>query len=156
MAKKRGRRSRFRDVACPNARCKFFGEVGTGTVVSNGTYFVGGARVRKFICRHCGKVFNSRARTPFRWLHSPKGKVLMALRLLVKGLSLRGTAEVLGVKLDTVRNWLRKAAAQADVVNHILVREVKLSQVQVDELWTFVKKNTKIPVGGQSGGSAPS
>ncbi len=47
--------------------------------------------------------FNSPARTPFRWLHTPRRKVLLALRLLVKGLSLHGTAEVMQVKLDTVR-----------------------------------------------------
>jgi len=47
MAKKRGRQSRLRDVACPNARCKFYGKPGPGTVVSNGTYFVGGMRVRR-------------------------------------------------------------------------------------------------------------
>ena len=152
MANKRGRKPRSRDVVCPNARCKVFGKLGAGTVVSNGTYFVGGARVRKFICRHCGKVFNSRARTPFHWLHTPQRKVLMALKLLVKGLSLRGTAEVLEVKLDTVRNWLRKSAQHSEAVSRLLIRELKLSQVQVDELWTFVKKNTKIPMGGQPKG----
>jgi len=35
---------------------------------------------------------------------------LPALRLLVKELSLRGTVEVLEVKLDAVRHWLRRAA----------------------------------------------
>jgi len=110
-------------------------------------------RVRKFICRSCRRVFNSRTRTPFRWLHTPQHQVLMALKLLVKGLSLRGTAEVLGVKLDTVRNWLRKAAQHSAAVNQLLVRHLRLSQVQVDELWTFVKKNTKIPLGGQPHGS---
>lgn len=155
MPKRRCRRSKIRDVACPNARCKFFGKLGSGTVVSNGTYFVGGQRVRKFICRHCGKVFNSRARTPFRWLHTPQHKVLMALKLLIKGLSLRGAAEVMGVKLDTIRNWLRKAAQHTEAVNQILVRNLRLSQVQVDELWTFVKKNTKIPLGRQPEGSTP-
>lgn len=152
MASKRGRKPRFRNVACPNRRCPFFGKVGAGTVVSNGTYVVRGARVRKFICRPCGHVFNSRARTPFRWLHTPRRKVLLALRLLVKGLSLRGTAEVLEVKLDTVRHWLRRAAQHSEAVSRMLVTELKLSQVQVDELWTFVKKNTTIPLGGQPGG----
>ncbi len=153
MAKKRGCNPRFQNVACPNARCKVFGRLGSGMVVSNGTYFVGSARVRKFICRHCGKVFNSRAWTPFRWLHTPERKVLMALKLLVKGLSLRATAEVLEVKLDTVRNWLRKAAHHSEAVSQMLIHDLKLSQVQVDALWTFVKKNTKIPMGGQPEGA---
>lgn len=123
-------------------------------MVSNGTYYAGGVRVRKFICRRCGRVFNSRTGTAFRWLHTPRRRVLLALRLLVRGLSLRGTAEVLEVKLDTIRRWLRAAAAHSEAVSHALLRELHLSQVQVDELWTFVEKNTKIPVGGQPEGAA--
>lgn len=154
MAKTRGRTPRVRDVGCPNARCKLFGKLGAGTVVSNGTYFVGGTRVRKFICRPCGQVFNSRARTPFRWLHTPRRKVWLALRLVVKGLSLRGTAEVLEVKLDTVRRWLRRAAQHADAVRRTLVTELTLSQGQVEERWTFVNKHPQIPLGGPPDGPA--
>jgi len=84
-----------------------------------------------------------------RRLHTPQRKVLMALKLLVKGLSLRATAEVLEVKLDTVCNWLRKAAQHSEAVSRMLIH----SQVQLDELWTFVKKNTKIPMGGQPEGA---
>jgi transposase-like protein len=93
-------------------------------------------------------VFNSRTGTAFRWLHTPRRKVLLALRLLVKGLSLRGAAEVLGVKRDTIRRWLGHAAAHSEAVSQVLLKDLHLSQVQVDELWTFVKKNTKIPLGG--------
>jgi hypothetical protein len=68
----------------------------------------------------------------------------MGLRLLAEGLGLRGTSRVLEIKLDTVRRWLAKATLHCEQVNDMLLRDLKLSQVQVDELWTFVKKNTKI------------
>lgn len=155
MPARRGRKPRFQEVPCPNRRCRLRSRGRAGPVVSNGTYYASGVRVRKFICRRCGRVFNSRSGTAFRWLHTPRRKVLLALRLLVKGLSLRGTAEVLGVKLDTVRRWLRYAAAHSDAVSAALLRELRLSQVQVDELWTFVKKNTTIPLGGESKSSPP-
>ena len=99
-------------------------------MVSNGTYFVRGARVRKFICRHCGHVFNSRARTPFRWLHTPRWKVLLALRLLVKGLSLHGTAEVMQVKLDTARRWLRRAGQHSEAISRTLAFSKKRREFQ--------------------------
>jgi ribosomal protein S16 len=66
----------------------------------------------------------------------------MALKLLVKGMPLRGVAEVLGIKLDTVRHWLRVAAAQSEKVDQLLMRELRVSQVELDALWTFVKKNS--------------
>lgn len=64
----------------------------------------------------------------------------MALKLLVKGMPLRGVAEVLEVKLDTVRHWLKVAAEQSEKVDALLMRELKVSQVELDALWSFVKK----------------
>lgn len=148
MPARRGRRPKCQDVPCPNQRCRRRGKPQAGLVVSNGTYDASGGRVRKFICRRGGRVFNSRTGTAFRGLQTPRRKILLALRLLVKGLSLRGTAEVLEVKLDTVRRWLRAAAAHAEAVSQVLLTELRLSQIQVDALWTFVKKNTAIPLGG--------
>ena len=55
-------------------------------------------------------------------------------------MSLRGTAEVLEVHLDTVRSWLRRAAEHSEEVNAVLFKELKVSKVELDELWTFVKK----------------
>jgi len=148
MPARRGRKPSFQAVPCPTPRCRRQRPGRGGAVVSNGTYYASGVRVRKFICRRCGRVFNSRTGTAFRGLHTPRRKVLLALRLLVKGLSLRGAAEVLEVKLDTVRRWLRAAATHSEAVSQVLLKELRLSQVQVDELWTFVKKNTAIPLGG--------
>ena len=65
----------------------------------------------------------------------------MALRLLVRGMPLRGVADVMEVKLDAVRHWLRVAAQQGEEVSAMLVRELKVTQVELDALWSFVKKN---------------
>ena len=145
---KRGPRPKFLDVACPNQRCKRCGQMGLGNVVSNGTYRTRSTgKARLFLCRACGKAFSSRTGTAFFGLRTRKRTVLLGLRLLAEGLGLRGTARVLEIKLDTVRGWLAMAAQHCDYVSHLLLRELQLSQVQVDELWTFVKKNTQIPLG---------
>ena len=145
---KRGPKAKFLDVACPNQRCKRWGRRGLGNVVSNGTYRTRSTgKARLFLCRACGKAFSSRTGTTFFGLRTPKRRVLLGLRLLAEGLGLRGSARVLEVKLDTVRGWLAVAAQHCDQVSSLLLRELKCSQVQVDELWTFVKKNTQIPLG---------
>ena len=143
MAKK-GRRPRY-DLtaeACRNVDCPMYGEKGKSNIVSNGTYRnKAGESQRRFLCRVCGKSFCGRSGTIFYDLRSPEEKVLLALKLLVKGMTLRGVAEVLEVKLDTVRHWLRVAADQSEKVNEVLLKELKVSQVELDALWTFVKKN---------------
>jgi transposase-like protein len=145
--KKRGPKPKFLDISCPNPNCKHQAKKGLGNVVSNGTYRTRSTgKARLFLCRTCGKAFSSRSGTAFFGLRSPKKKVLMGLKLLAEGLGLRGTSRVLEIKLDTIRGWLSTAALHCEQVSDMLLRDLRLSQVQVDELWTFVKKNTKIPL----------
>jgi transposase-like protein len=147
LKKKRGPKPKFLDISCPNRNCKHHAKKGLGNVVSNGTYRTrSSGKARLFLCRTCGKAFSSRTGTAFFGLRSPKKKVLMGLKLLAEGLGLRGTSRVLEIKLDTIRGWLSTAALHCEQVSNMLLRDLRLSQVQVDELWTFVKKNTKIPL----------
>ncbi len=142
---KRGRRRkyRFKKEACPNNRCLLYGQTGKGNIVSNGTYQTQEGEVtRRFRCKSCGGSFCSRAGSIFYDLRSPEERVLMALKLLVKGMPLRGIAEVLEAKLDTVRHWLKLAAEHSEKIDALLLKELKVSQVELDALWTFVKKNS--------------
>jgi len=142
---KRGRKPKykFKTEACPNPKCSLFGKPGKGNIVSNGTYPTQeGTLSRRFRCRQCVKSFCSRVGTIFYDLRTPEEKVLLALKLLVKGMPLRGIGEVLEVKLDTVRHWLQLAAAQSEKVDALLLRELRVSQIELDALWTFVKKNS--------------
>ena len=67
--------------------------------------------------------------------------ILIALKMILKGMSFRGVAEVLEVKLDTVRRWLSRAAEHSEEVNKALMKDIVVSKVELDELWTFVQKN---------------
>ena len=133
---KRGRKPKFLGVPCPNKRCR----QRPPHVVANGRYQTREGLVRQFLCRACGQGFTERQGTFFYDLRTPQATVLMALKLLVKGMPLRGIAEVLGTKLDTVRDWLRRAADQSARVNDLILQELEVSQVELDALWTFVKK----------------
>jgi len=137
---KRGKAPAYSDVFCPNKECKQYGEVGKGNIVSNGTYSSQNGRLRKFICRSCGKVFNERTGTVFFDLRTPEDKVLLALKLLLKGMGIRAIAEVLDSKPDTVLAWLRRAAKHSEEVEACWLKDLKVSKVELDELWTFVKK----------------
>lgn len=139
---KRGRKPKYLDQACPNKQCHFYGQKGKGNIVSNGTYPTKRGRVRQFVCRSCKTSFSEHTGTFFYDLRTPEEKVILALKLMVKGMTLRGVAEVLEVKLDTVRHWLKAAAEHSEKVNERLLKKLRVSQVELDALWTFVKKNS--------------
>ncbi len=141
----RGRKSQFVQIACPNKQCRSFGRKGEGNIKGNGRYQTQSGLVRKFICHTCGGVFCERSGTAFYDLRSPEDKVLLALKLVLRGMALRAVAGALEVKLDTVRFWLAQAAAHAEKVNEALVRDVHVERVELDELWTFVRKKTSAP-----------
>lgn len=95
---KRGRKPKYnlKDESCPNPRCILYGKTGKGNIVSNGTIKTKqGERRGKFLCKVCGTSFCSRTGTIFYDLRTPEEKVLLAIKLLVKGMTIRGVAEVL-------------------------------------------------------------
>ena len=137
---KRGPKPKFWNITCPNEKCQHYGISHHGNIVGNGTYPTKSGRVRKYICRTCAKVFCGRSKTAFYDLRTKDEKILIGFKLVIKGMSLRSIAEVLDVKLDTVRLWLSRAAEHCEEVNKILMKDMDVSKVELDELWTFVKK----------------
>lgn len=137
---KRGPKPIFIEQACPNKTCKLCGQTRKGNVIGNGTYRTKSGPVRKFKCKDCGTSFCARKNTAFFDLRSNDEKMLLALKMIVKGMSLRATAQVLDVHLDTVRAWLQRAAKHCEQVNLVLIRDLHVSKVELDELWTFVNK----------------
>lgn len=128
------------NVSCPNKSCADYGMTRKGNIVANGTYQARSRRVRKYICRTCSKNFTSASNTIFHDLRTDEDTVFLALKMILKGMSLRGVADVLNVKLDTIRGWLRKADEHSEEVNKVLLNEIDVDKVELDELWTFVQK----------------
>ena len=137
---KRGAKPRFTDVFCPNQDCKFYGISGKGNIIGNGTYQIKNKRVRKYICRECGRVFNDRTETFFDNIRKDESTVIFALKMILKGMSIQSIADVLEVQPATVSRWLLRAAKQCEKVNEDLMKDLNISKVEMDELWVIVKK----------------
>ena len=84
---KRGPRPKFVDVACPNNKCNQFGIKGQGNIIGNGTYPTRSGRIRKYICISCRTVFCERTNTVFYDLRTGEDTVLLALKMLLNGMS---------------------------------------------------------------------
>ena len=130
----------FSEIACPNEECKQYGRKSQGNIVGNGTYETKSGRVRKYICRTCGRVFCDRSNTMFYDLRTSEDKVVLALKLILKGMSQRSIAEVLEVCPKSISTWLSRASDQSEAVTETKLKDLEVSRVEMDEVWTFVGK----------------
>jgi hypothetical protein len=62
--------------------------------------------------------------------------VILALK--IEGVGIRSTARILDLDVNTVQDWLKKGSGHMEAVSNYLMRELNLSQVQVDELWALL------------------
>ena len=78
--------------------------------------------------------------TVFLDLRTSEEQVMMALKLRLGRVDLAGISLGLGMTEETVLVWLRRAAHPAAVINRHLVRDLPVTQVQLDELWNCIAR----------------
>lgn len=103
---RRGPKQQFTDVSCPNPGCSRYRAAGMGNIVGNGTYRAGGEIVRKFLCKECGRTFNSRTGTSYEGLRTDVGKINAAMGLVSDGRSVREASEESGCSQSSIRRWM--------------------------------------------------
>ncbi|BBM72066.1 IS1 family transposase [Rhodothermus marinus] len=96
---------------------------------------------QRWVCRGCGRSFGPTFGTPLYRLRTPPAEVARALLLVMRRGSLSAAEEITGHKYETIGRWLRRAADHAEAITQALVRELQLSQLEVDAFWSFVKKS---------------
>jgi len=77
------------------------------------------------------------------WITYSKRESIAGTGIFAEKGSIRGTARAIDVDKDTVQTWLKKAGEHFEKISEYLCRDLKMSQVQIDELWTYVKKKIK-------------
>lgn len=88
----------------------------------------------------CHVQFSETRETVFFDLRTPEEKVIMALKMVLVRVSLTKIAFVLGVTEQTGLEWLERAAAHAEKITTALLRDVPVTEGQLDEMWSFVKR----------------
>ena len=117
--------------SCPTAGCR------APHVVRNGSL-----RGRpRFHCRGCAAWFGATTGTPLHRLRTPPAEIGRALLVVLRRGSLRAAEEETGHKHERIGRWLRFAAAHAEALTEALVRDLGLSEVEVDEFWSFVRRS---------------
>jgi len=123
---------------CPNPECAHYSRMQQGNVSAIATYLTQSGKRRVFRCHTCATHFAETRETVFFDLRTSEEKVMMALKMLLVHVDLAGIGFVLGVTEETVLAWLRRVAHQAEAINRHLLRNLPVTQVQLDEMWNFI------------------
>jgi transposase-like protein/IS1 family transposase len=125
---------------CPNPTCSYYRLMNRGNISAISTYLTQSGKRRIFRCSACEKPFAETRDTVFFDLRTPEEKIIMALKMLLVKVALSDIGFVLGVSEGTVLEWLRRAAQKAEEINAHLLRELPVTQVQLDEMWNFIRR----------------
>ena len=105
---------------------------------------------QRWVCAGCDHSFGPTTGTVMYRLQTPPAEVARALLVVLRRGSLLAAEEVTGHKYETISRWLRRAAAHAEALTEALVHDLHLTEVEVDEFWSFVRHK-----GGQPKRPAP-
>ena len=125
---------------CPNLECVHYNRMKQGNVSAIATYLTQSGKRRILRCHTCETQFSETRETVFFDLRTAEDKVMMPLKMLLVRVDLTGIGFVLGVTEQTVLAWLRRAAHQADEINRHLLRNLPVTQVQLDEMWNLIER----------------
>ena len=132
---------------CPNPDCSHYRLMHRGNISAVSTYMTQSGKRRIFRCSECERPFSETRDTVFFDLRTPEEKVIMALKMLLVKVALCDIGFVLGVTEETVLEWLRRAAQKAHEINAHLLRDLPVTQVQLDEMWSFIRRKHAHQVG---------
>jgi transposase-like protein/IS1 family transposase len=98
---------------------------------------------QRFKCLACGKRFNEPKDKSLGEMRLSDEKALMCLKLLVEGNSIRSTERITEVHRDTIIRLLETVGEKCLWIQENLVKNVKVADVQADEIWAYVGMKQK-------------
>jgi IS1 family transposase len=121
---------------CPKANCDYWGWVGLGNISANG--HPNGGPWRQLHCTSCGGYFQETHGTPVHGKRVALDLLVWAVGALAEGLGIRAVARVFEVDPNTVLQWLVEVADHAMAFSRYFVHDVRVTQVQLDELFALL------------------
>lgn len=94
---------------------------------------------QRFRCVPCNRTFTEYQDKPLEGMYLPLEKAALVLNMLLEGMSLRSTSRLTGVEMHTILRLLTVAGNKAERLMSDKIRNLKVKEVQADELWGFIK-----------------
>lgn len=82
-------------------------------------------------------------------LRTSAAEVARTLLIVLRRGSLSAGEEISGHKYETIAKWLHRAGDHADALTEVLVRDLRLEEVEVDAFWSFVRNGSQALRRGQ-------
>jgi hypothetical protein len=121
---------------CPDPDCAYRGWLGLGNISANG--HPNGGPWRQLRCSRCGGYFLETHGTIFHGKRVAPNLLVWAVGALAEGLGIRAVARVFEVDPNTVLQWLVEAAAHLKAFSQYFLHDVRVTQVQLDELFALL------------------
>ena len=135
------RKARKLDIACSNNDCRAYNKLGLKNIIRFGTQANG---VQRYRCTDCGRTFARTINTPFFHRHLSKKEIIRICKMLSEKIGFRAIARITNHHRDTICSIADSIAKHCKKFNDYFINELKLSPIEVDEMWSFVKKKKKI------------
>jgi len=128
------------NVVCQNEICSYYLKEEGKDIIKRGKYSTGNQR---YFCNHCKTFFMETKGTPLYHKHLSKLEIINICKHLVEKNGIRSIERITCHHRDTIGHLIEDLALHAELVNSILLKDVKLGQFEVDEMWTIIKKNKR-------------
>jgi transposase-like protein/IS1 family transposase len=99
--------------------------------------------LRRFRCPQCKKTYTEAHKPILAGTYIPQDRILLALRLLIEGNSIRSTERITNLDRNTIMKMLSLAGEKCEKVMGRLIVNVPVKDVQCDEIWSFIQKKEK-------------
>ncbi len=118
-------------MTCHNCRseCQRFGKHRNG--------------LRRFRCKQCRKTFTEPHSDTLEGMYLAEARAELVLKLLLEGNSVSSAERLTGVHHTTILKLLVLAGAKCERIMATRIRNVKVRDVECDEVWSFIGKKQK-------------
>ncbi len=135
-----GRKRSKNDAVCENDNCSHYHKKENKDIRKIGKSEQG---VQRYECKICNVSFVETKGTPIYNRKLSKDKILLLCKELVERKGLRAVQRTTGIHRDTVGSYLSSFAEHATEVSNYMTKDLGLTTHEMDEFWTFIKKNKK-------------
>ncbi|MBZ5674667.1 MAG: hypothetical protein LAP61_10510 [Acidobacteriia bacterium] len=97
----------------------------------------------RFRCPGCKKTFTEAHKPALAGSYLSQDRIILALRLLLEGNSIRSTERIAETDRNTIMRLLTLAGEKAEKLMARMIVNIPVRDVECDELWAFVGKKEK-------------
>ncbi len=127
-------------MVCQNPKCCYYHKETGKDIIKSGKYRTGHQR---YYCKHCKTYFMETKGTPLYRKRLSEDEIINICKHLVEKNGIRSIERITGHHRDTIGRLLEDMAEHAEQMNDYLIKNLKLSPFECDELWSIVKKNRR-------------